>query len=227
MCSESFSDMFSELNFWERRYKGKPELFDWYVQLPVFIGLMRSHFQPDYRFLVLGAGTSRLPYQLYDMGFHNITCIDFSPHARDSMASEVKSRTGLEYLVQDVLELRLPDLFDVVIEKSLFDCLLTTPHEPLMVLRSTIKQVRNVVKPEGLLFSLSFDSMERPEILEYASHGLFSVTEPLTVKPIVLEATTARIPNFYLYTMKALEPSEGSLSADEGSYKDDNAGVTD
>lgn len=208
--------MFYELKYWDDWYESHTELFDWYVQLPVFFTHIQKHFHPDKNILVLGAGVSRLPYQLYDLGYKNVTCIDFSAGAKKNMEGELRKRPGMVYIVRDVAELNkslFDHLFDIVIDKGLLDCLLTNSFEPLTAMKQAIETVYQIMSPKSMWFTLSFDGIDRQEMLEYCTSKTFVVSKPYKVIPPALEISIQTMPTFYLYKLEHMPAASATLTA--------------
>lgn len=199
--------MFYEMSYWDNWYENHTELFDWYVQLPVFFQHIQNYLNPDMNILVLGAGISRLPFQFYDLGYKNITCIDFSAGAKRNVEGELRKRPEITYLVKDVMEIgksTFNSLFDIVIDKGLLDCLLTNSFEPLTAMKQAIEAVYQVMNQKSKWFTLSFDGIDRQEMLEYCTSKIFIVSKPYKVVPPALEISLQTMPTFYLYKMEHL-----------------------
>ena len=43
-----------------------------------------------------------MPYQLYDIGFKNITVVDYSSNARKAMSEAIAQRPGLTYDISNI-----------------------------------------------------------------------------------------------------------------------------
>ncbi|TNJ28065.1 Endothelin-converting enzyme 1 [Giardia muris] len=197
--------MYFEPAFWEQRYVEHPELFDWYVQLPIFYEHIKPKLTKDDRILILGAGTSRLPFQLFDLGYHDITCIDFAEGARRGVEKELQTREGIRYVVQDARTMNLTGQeghFTIVIEKGMLDCVLTNTFEPLTAAKEVINNVKRFLTPHATWFSLSFDGTDRKEILEYCTTYTFIVSDPYKIVPPALDPVPAVMPIFYLYKLE-------------------------
>lgn len=89
------------------------------------LGPRLNEAQKDLRFLVLGAGDSGLPEELFDAGWHNITAIDFSSVIVRAMAARNQgdlSRPGLDWRIEDARKLALAeDTFDIAIDVGMLD----------------------------------------------------------------------------------------------------------
>ncbi len=80
-----------------------------------------------------GCGTSSLGYDLYNLGYHNVSNVDFSSVVIEQMckrnllgSGRAKGLYDMDYAVMDVRELdSLPDhCFDLIVDKGLLDSLL-------------------------------------------------------------------------------------------------------
>lgn len=200
--------MFSELEYWEGRYREHREPFDWYAQLPVFFASLEPLLSSEARILDLGAGASRLCLQLYDLGYKNVTAVDYCAAARDCLSEQLAARPGLRYEITDALNVQLPPgSFDVVIEKGLTDSIMTSAFEPLEAVKSLVGEVRRVLAPGGVFVSITFDDQERQEILETAGDEKleFLGRDPVTPPPLSPEM---KPPTFWMYKFRVIEGSK-------------------
>lgn len=153
--------------------------------------------ETDSSILVLGGGTSRLPYQIYDMGYHNVTVVDFSVNARKAMEKQIDERPGLEYVISDVASFNPGKKYDFIIDKGCVDCVLADPVEPMAQLRRFLEAVRNVMKYIATWVSISFDDDRDEQMLETMPQLDISKYElPVKLQMQQLEK------KFYVYEIK-------------------------
>ncbi|NWI12629.1 EFMT4 methyltransferase, partial [Crypturellus soui] len=111
-----------------------------------------------------GCGTSALSHDLYELGYGDITSIDFSPACIEAMRARYAHCAGLRWAVMDMRALRFPDAsFDVVLEKGALDALLAGERDPWRVsaqataaLHRVLAEVSRVLRPGGRFVSISF-----------------------------------------------------------------------
>lgn len=78
-----------------------------------------------------GCGTSALSYELHELGYPDVTSIDFSPACVEAMRSRYAHCPQLRWAVMDMRSLTFPDAsFDVVLEKGTLDVLLVEEADP-------------------------------------------------------------------------------------------------
>lgn len=65
--------------YWEQRFERETH-YEWFGDYHAFRDLVRPDLKPSSRILILGNGTSRLPFDLVNDGFHNITATDICPN---------------------------------------------------------------------------------------------------------------------------------------------------
>lgn len=132
------------------------------------------------------------------------------------MEGELRRRPEIEYLVKDVAELNkslFNKLFDIVIDKGLLDCLLTNSFEPLTAMKQAIETVYRLMNLNSVWFTLSFDGLDRQEMLEYCTSKTFVVSKPYKVIPPALEISLQTMPTFYLYKLEYMPVVSGTNEA--------------
>ena len=82
--------MFSDSDYWNKRYsKNKGLTFDYITSYEYLKEFLNSFgMQTNTKILYIGCGSSLLPEKLFDEGFKDITCVDFS----EVVISEMKER---------------------------------------------------------------------------------------------------------------------------------------
>eukprot|EP00768_Dysnectes_brevis_P005072 gnl/Dysnectes_brevis/3661_a4678_1255.p1 GENE.gnl/Dysnectes_brevis/3661_a4678_1255~~gnl/Dysnectes_brevis/3661_a4678_1255.p1 ORF type:complete len:221 (+),score=33.46 gnl/Dysnectes_brevis/3661_a4678_1255:62-664(+) len=192
---------FSEQSYWDDRYRSSSTLFDWYCQFNTYEKYITPFLKPESVILILGAGTSRVPFQLYDSGFKNVIAIDFSEAAKDVVQHEIDTRPGFRYEIMDVKTLDLEsESVDVVLDKGTFDSLLTDPR-PHQALDRALKEANRVLKTNGYLCSMSF-SDDRSDAYELTAPLLQGRRQDVPKPVIEISAETIKKQEFfslYLY----------------------------
>ena len=75
---------YGKIEYWEDRYQKDKEKFDWLQRIAppsgntVLRDLISELAMPNSQILIVGCGTSRMPEEMMDEGYFNITCIDYS-----------------------------------------------------------------------------------------------------------------------------------------------------
>lgn len=67
--------------YWEERYKNDTEPFEWYQRYSDFKPKLKDLFSPNSKVLMVGNGSSEVPFELYDdteMNVKEIISIDCS-----------------------------------------------------------------------------------------------------------------------------------------------------
>ena len=96
--------------YWEQRYEqermehGHRYTYDWYFPwstMETYIGNFCSESKSE-RVLIAGCGNSLWPEQMYESGYHNITCVDWSREVIGTMSTRNRSKQGMVYEHADV-----------------------------------------------------------------------------------------------------------------------------
>ncbi|EFC44991.1 predicted protein [Naegleria gruberi] len=167
---------------------------DWYGEFSV----VKKHLKPimknlkkDSTILILGAGLSTLPVDIYKMGYKNIVCTDISQSLCEMMKEysiEVLGENSIQYILQDMRNMEstfAENSFDIVIDKATLDSLYmeedAESYEEGIVdkgienVRTVQHQVIRILKPKRkwVVFS-QYDYSLEPETEEESKDDLIS-----------------------------------------------------
>jgi len=141
--------------------------FDW---LATWADL-EKHISPaipcqDARILIPGCGNAPFQLEMYEAGYTNMVCGDNSHAAIAQMkASKANGVSGIQWDLMDATSMPYPDAsFDVVIEKSLTDCLYCC-QDSMRSLRSYLDEVFRVLTPAGIFVAVTFQTTETMQAL--------------------------------------------------------------
>ena len=156
-------------DYWEERYvardrDGKPT-FEWYAGLGALGHLILAGL-PDcgMRILHVGNGSSRLPEDLYALGYHDQVANDVSPSVVAQMAKRVGSACpGLQFAVEDALAMdHAACTFDAVIDKGTCDAIECAGPAAAIQLH---QEVRRVLRPGGVYVLITWSDNSAPLML--------------------------------------------------------------
>ncbi|KAG8136251.1 hypothetical protein E2320_009214 [Naja naja] len=141
---------YRERGFWDSRYEQEgAEPTEWFGGLESFREQLEAELKPGDRILVLGCGNSALSYDLFQLGYTDITNIDYSTVCIASMQDRYAHCPGLHWAVMDARFLTFMDgSFDVVLEKGFLDS--------IMVEEKDLWNVARVLQPRGRFISITF-----------------------------------------------------------------------
>jgi len=162
---------YKEQEYWDARF-GEEEEYDWLLTFDqVKDSIMReieSRFgggQDELKILVVGCGNSSFSASLYDVGYHNITNIDYSSVVIEKMRKQHQEKVGMVWLEMDMTKMTFEDsAFDIVIDKAAMDAIMVdegspwSPHEHVVAAADAMCLcMRRVVKSNtGLVLMISF-----------------------------------------------------------------------
>eukprot|EP00457_Paulinella_chromatophora_P011791 gb/GEZN01011953.1/.p1 GENE.gb/GEZN01011953.1/~~gb/GEZN01011953.1/.p1 ORF type:complete len:333 (+),score=32.47 gb/GEZN01011953.1/:72-1070(+) len=105
--------------------------------------------------LVVGCGTSGVPFELRKVGFGEVVALDISGVVVGAMKERYRGITGLSFEVGDVLQLPYPPQnFDLVLDKGTLDSLLCTAASEKAAL-DMLAACHRTLRPGGVLMVLS------------------------------------------------------------------------
>lgn len=162
---------------WEGIYSGKtPEQLSWYQHHANLSLALIEKVAPNKKASIIdvGGGASVLVDDLLDADYRNLTVLDLSEHAFDT----VKQRLGdeakaVDWRVADVLEVALPEqAFDVWHDRAVFHFLITNKDR-----QRYISQVRKALLPDGHVVIATFAENGPPrcsglEVRRYSAQTL-------------------------------------------------------
>ncbi|EEF44186.1 S-adenosylmethionine-dependent methyltransferase, putative [Ricinus communis] len=157
---ETLGDFTSKEN-WDKFFtiRGADDSFEWYAEWPQLRQPLLSLFANDdspVQILMPGCGNSRLSENLYDLGFKDITNIDFSKVViSDMLRRNVRDRPGMRWRVMDMTDMQFADeTFDVVLDKGGLDALMEPELGPKLGTKY-LSEVQRVLKFGGKFICLT------------------------------------------------------------------------
>jgi ubiquinone/menaquinone biosynthesis C-methylase UbiE len=152
--------------YWENRYSWYTQEMDWYTNFTQINNdfqietILKENFQnpKKCKFLELGCGNSTMSFDLYELGYKNITSIDFSSIVIEKMKEKYKN-TKINFLVCDfnrMNEMFEKNEFDIIIEKAGLDSIAVknTPDVPISLF-NIYEKMFFVLKNNGIVLSIS------------------------------------------------------------------------
>ncbi|NXG68251.1 EFMT4 methyltransferase, partial [Baryphthengus martii] len=165
------------------------------------------------RVLRAGCGNSALSYDLHELGYTDVTSIDFSPACIAAMRARYAHRCpSLRWAVMDIRALAFPDAaFDVVLEKGTLDVLMVEETDPWNVspqavasMHRVLAEVSRVLCPGGCFISITFAQphFRKPHYAQEAFGW--------SLRHIVCGDGDTGTFHYYLYVMRKGQPLDPS-----------------
>ena len=198
--------------WWEVYHKQHRDFREWVLDGPEVLDstqdILRFLAKREHsRVLHIGCGSSTLHKDLLKVGFSTVVNVDFDEAVIQRMVDQ-HAAENVQFRVADVRDLANADLgplFDCVVGKGLFDCLLsngTEEHKENNVLR-VLKSLKAVMKPHAMVVETSmFEEKKRRPYMELG--GLFEV------KVVVVELNPLELPHQKCSFIYILVPKLGS-----------------
>ena len=142
-------------DYWEKRYVERPtqDTFEWYAGLAVVEAPLLAAL-PDHqmRILHVGSGNSKLPEEMWAVGFRNQLCNDISPTCVSRMAKRTATCDGMAWAVEDALSMpqHADGSFDAVVDKGTYDALSCDQKS-----QGLVSEVRRVLRTGGVYVCIS------------------------------------------------------------------------
>ncbi|NXX85229.1 EFMT4 methyltransferase, partial [Urocolius indicus] len=157
---------YRQRRFWDALYRRQQgaEPREWLGALSRFLPQLRAELRPGDRILVLGCGNSALSHDLHELGYTDVTSIDYSGACIAAQRARYAHCPGLRWARMDMRALAFPDAaFDVVLEKGTLDVLMVEETDPWHVspraaaeMRRVLMKVSRVLRPGGRFISITF-----------------------------------------------------------------------
>lgn len=184
---------FKRKEYWEERFAEEEE-YDWLLKFEDCQHYLLPHLRIEDRILILGCGNSSFSADLYDLGYHNITNIDFSSKVISNMAlKHSNTRPMMKWICMDMTDLEfLPSSFDAIIDKAAMDAL---------------------VVDEGDVW---YPNQEVIDIVDKMCHSVTSVLDSIAGRFIQISFAQPHFRTKYLMGSRKLETVTNFYSADSG-----------
>ncbi|PAV91491.1 hypothetical protein WR25_14195 [Diploscapter pachys] len=160
------NSQYARKDYWDERFKTETN-FEWIASFDAFQALILPLLKPEFRILHIGCGSSDLSVRLYEMGFENITNVDYSEVLINSMKL---SHPEMTWVVDDIRSLSSldPESYDVVIEKATIEALLVNEKSPwcpsdeaLKMLDSVFDAAQRVLRPNATFSGSCFAKIRK------------------------------------------------------------------
>lgn len=149
---------YTSLAYWDTRYAEMDMTYDWLLCYEQVEGVVEKFVKTTDRILVPGCGNSLLSFGLYDHGYKDTVSIDNSAIVIDQMKKRLDSREDMVFEVMDACRTSFnAEEFDVIFDKSLFDCLVCGKADNVI---AYIEDMNRVLKTGGLLIVLSLHASQ-------------------------------------------------------------------
>lgn len=151
---------FDKQSYWHDRFASEAS-FEWLLSSAEFMSILEPHLarlETASPILQLGFGTSDLQNHMRTCGFSNVTNVDYEPLAIERGRDLEKRTFGdveMRYTVADVTQIRLPEKYDLVVDKSTVDAVSCGGRVALL---RTAEGVRGCLAAGAVWISLSFSS---------------------------------------------------------------------
>lgn len=185
---KTLGDFTSKEN-WDQFFtiRGSDDSFEWYAEWPQLRDILKTHLlssspppEPsdgsggdtahvapeEVQILVPGCGNSKLSEHLYDLGFKNITNVDFSKVViSDMLRKNVRDRPEMKWRVMDMTSMQFVDeSFDAILDKGGLDALMEPKLGPRLG-NEYLSEVKRVLKVGGKFICLTLAESHVLELL--------------------------------------------------------------
>ncbi|KAL2530193.1 S-adenosyl-L-methionine-dependent methyltransferase superfamily protein [Forsythia ovata] len=185
---KTLGDFTSKEN-WDQFFtiRGSDDSFEWYAEWPQLRDILKTHLSSsspplessaesgrdtphvaleEVRILVPGCGNSRLSEHLYDLGFRNITNVDFSKVViSDMLRKNVRDRPEMKWRVMDMTSMQfVNESFDAILDKGGLDALMEPKLGPRLG-NEYLSEVKRILKVGGKFICLTLAECHVLELL--------------------------------------------------------------
>ncbi|KAL4158296.1 hypothetical protein PRNP1_004074 [Phytophthora ramorum] len=211
-------------SYWEARFEAEGE-FDWYCEYSHIRELLVSYISKTARVLIAGTGTSRLPAEMALDGYSDVVAVDYAANVIQKMqARSKKNEWGVRFVEADLTEMKgwESNSVDCVIDKGCLDAMLlkpeteavetnwklVTPDSPddLTDAKSSMQQLARILKPDGLLFFMTFGSpSNRVNMFDWVASEQYDAMEWEILQCLEMSPTNSQhtfVTRFYLFVAR-------------------------
>ncbi|KIV80596.1 hypothetical protein PV11_08087 [Exophiala sideris] len=159
-------------SFWDERYtksSGETPTHEWFKTFESLKPFFQEHLldkrpaETNPCILQLGCGDSTVPADLWNLGYRNQICIDFSTVVIQKMSERHAEKAGIKWMYGDVRDMpAIPDAsVDVAVDKGTLDAMVSgSPWDPPEQVKSNIRryvdEVTRILKPGGTFLYITF-----------------------------------------------------------------------
>ncbi|KAL3828407.1 hypothetical protein ACJIZ3_017209 [Penstemon smallii] len=162
---KTLGDFTSKEN-WDQFFtiRGSNDTFEWYAEWPRLRNLLTTHLSfpspspppEELSILVPGCGNSKMSEHLYDVGFKNITNIDFSKVViSDMLRRNVRERPEMKWRIMDMTNMQfVNESFYAILDKGGLDALMEPELGPRLG-NLYLSEVKRLLKAGGKFICLT------------------------------------------------------------------------
>ena len=188
--------------------------YDWYLDFHD----ISKHLSPyldgigaSAEIFIPGCGSSPIGPRLYEMGFPNITCVDWSAVLIQRLQDQYASLESMEYSLMDVRSLEhIPNnCFDLIIEKALMDALLCG-NDQFESVDSMLHEMDRVLKVGGHYICISHAGADK-RLAHFARNNSNWDVDEIIIPRAQVNELNVNLPNdkmpnqpFYMYVCTKL-----------------------
>jgi len=152
---ERLSVQYGSTEYWKNRYINEASdgiQSEWVLGFTELRPFLEPLLKNESKILILGCGNSSFSSDLYDAGYHQITNIDSVDVLINDMKQKNLSRDHMKWITRDATDLVgiESDCFDVVIDKTLLDCLMCCENFEELT-QKMLCEVQRVLKKRRIL----------------------------------------------------------------------------
>ncbi|KAF1776775.1 S-adenosyl-L-methionine-dependent methyltransferase [Phytophthora cactorum] len=211
-------------SYWEARFETEDE-FDWYCEYSHIRELLSSYISKTQRILIAGTGTSRLPAEMALDGYSDVVAMDYAANVIQKMQTRSKENDwGVRFVEADLTQMKgwESNSVDCVIDKGCLDAMLLKPEtdavgtnwkivtpdssDDLSDAKSSMQQLARVLRPDGLLFFLTFGSpSNRVNMFDWVSSDNEDFMEWEILQCLEMSPTNTQhtfVTRFYLFVAR-------------------------
>eukprot|EP00210_Caulerpa_lentillifera_P008046 g7683.t1 len=195
---------FKSKQFWNAFFIKRSKLpFEWYCSYQTLQSYL-NRISTSSRILIPGCGNSELSAEMYDVGYEEITNLDFSSLViREMLTKNVRQRPKMKWMVMDVTKMRFQEAeFGAIVDKGALDALMgdldTDGHG-----MKYLTEIRRVLMPEGVFFCISL--LQRQVLNTLLSPLFFNFRIEIELIELDLESQVSELRPFIIIAEKLID----------------------
>ncbi|MEC5157323.1 methyltransferase domain-containing protein [Chryseobacterium sp. MP_3.2] len=138
-----------DANYWERKWQNSETGWDLGQSCPAMEAYIEHYQNPEAKILIPGCGNAYEADFLWNLGYRNITVLDFAPKAVDYLLEKFNGKEGIEVICENFFD--HSGSYDLILEQTFFCAL------PPLMRNNYAHKMHDLLHQKGRLVGVLFN----------------------------------------------------------------------